>query len=377
MLAARLAAGQDAREPACKRTLVLLQLTGGVDALSVLVPHGDDAYARAREATRIEAGEVLRLDERVGLHARLPGLYALHGQGRLALIEGVGYPVPSRSHFKSLDVWHTADLGGRHAGEGWIGRLCGLSLGSRRERDGVVHIGPRPPYSLHSSTHPPISFTAPESYDWFGDDADLTRLAGEGTGGTADSLAFLRGMLRDARASSVAVRGATERHRPRVTYPGSALARDLRAAAALIHAELGVRVVSVELGGFDTHSDQRATLERLLSELDGALKAFLGDLDSSAAGRATLVLCFSEFGRRLAENGSRGTDHGAAGLMLALGHEVRGGLYGAPPSLTELDDGDPVHTTDFRSAYATAIEHCFGLAHERVLGLSYPLLAFV
>ncbi len=368
------------RRPQAGRTLVLVQLTGGNDGLSTLIPYGDDAYGRARSTTRIAGDGVLALDPRVGLHPRLARLHEIYQEGCLALIEGVGYPQPNRSHFTSLEIWHSADRRGRSAGDGWVARAC---RAASLDEDGavrVVHVGTEPPYSLYSSARPPVSFHTAESYAWVGEEPELLQRAPE----TAveppttprTSLEYLRGVHRQARESSTAIREAVRRHRPQAEYPSSPFAGDLLAAAALIHAGLGLRVVSVELKGFDTHGDQRNRHDRLLSELDGALAAFHRDLQSSEAGRDTLVLCFSEFGRRLAENGSRGTDHGAAGLALALGTRVRGGLFGAPPTLTELDDGDPIHTTDFRSVYATVVQHCFGIAPESVLGEGYPPLGF-
>ncbi len=362
------------RRAAEGRALVLVQLSGGNDGLSTVVPYGDDAYARARGPLRIAPDAVLRLDERRGLHPALGRLAGLFERGSLAIVEGAGYPRPNRSHFESFEIWHTADTEGRASGEGWIGRLCRVAWEDAPDANRVVHIGPRPPYSLHSSQHPPVSFTAPELYGAAGRADALERLEGLGGAPEGSTLAFLRDLQRDARVSSRAVREATQRPRKRVEYPDSALGRDLACAAALIEAGIGTRIVSVELDGFDTHSEQRGRHDRLMATLDAGLGAFMDDLAGSESGREALVLVFSEFGRRVAENGSGGTDHGCAGPMLVLGSRVRGGFHGAPPSLAELDEGDLVFTTDFRRVYGKAIEHCFGVPHERVLGASYPLL---
>lgn len=352
------------------RTLVLLQLSGGNDGLSTLVPFADDAYLRARPLTRVEPAEVLRLDERVGLHPSLTGLRALYGEGRLALVEGVGYPEPDRSHFRSLDIWHAADARGRGLGAGWIGRAV------ERLEDvtphTVVHFGPRPPFSLHSTRRAPVCLT-PLLLRSAGRAAEAEPAPVDAESAT---VVRLRERMLATEAALAEMRAALARAR-RQPYPGSRLAGDLRQAAALIHAELGVRVVSLELDGFDTHREQRGRHGRLLAELDRALAAFVADLAQSEAGRASLVLVFSEFGRRVEENASGGTDHGAAGLALALGASVHGGLHGAPPDLGALDDGDLAFTTDFRSLYARCIEHVFGLEPEAVLGARFPPLAFV
>lgn len=363
------------------RTLVLIQLTGGHDGLSLLVPYADDGYARARADTRFDASKVLRLDERVGLHPELTRLRALFGAGGLALIEGVGYPQPNRSHFRSLDIWHAADARGRGTGAGWIGRA--LERLPELPPHAVVHLGPRPPFSLHSGARAPLCLTPrflkagdPESSRAL----DAARALEQDGAGGSETLALVRTRWRDAQVSiarlSAALQDAEARPRARVEYPDTGFARDLETCAALIHAGEGVRVGSLELGGFDTHRDQRGRHARLMAELDGALAAFAQDLAASEAGRETLVLCFSEFGRRVEENASGGTDHGAAGLALALGPRVKGGFFGVPPALERLDDGDLAFTTDFRRLYATCLEEVFGLDPAAVLGPGYAPLDF-
>jgi uncharacterized protein (DUF1501 family) len=358
------------------RTLVLLQLSGGNDGLSTLVPYADDVYLRARRATRLEPDEVLRLDERVGLHPSLAGLRKLHGEGRLALVEGVGYPDASRSHFRSLDIWHAADARGRGLGTGWVARAVerlegspsGVSDGARPHA--VVHFGPRPPFSLHSARRAPVCLTPLLLRSTLGEDDERP------VESDSAALARLRASMHATEAALDELRAALANARPH-PYPGSRIAGDLRQAAALIHAELGVRVVSLELDGFDTHREQRGRQARLLAELDQALAALYADLDRSEAGRETLVLVFSEFGRRVEENASGGTDHGAAGLAFALGARVRGGLHGRPPALDALDDGDLAFTTDFRSLYASCLRHVFGLEPGEILGGEFPRLDFV
>ncbi|HEX6881773.1 MAG TPA: DUF1501 domain-containing protein [Planctomycetota bacterium] len=350
------------------RTLVLLQLTGGHDGLSMLVPYADDGYASARKATRLGADEVLRLDERVGLHPALRGLRALHEEGRLALVEGIGYPEPDRSHFRSLDIWHAADPRGRGMPAGWIGR-CVERLGDAHPH-AVVHFGPRPPFALHAARRAPVCLTPLVLRA-----ATLEEQDAAATDESA-AVARLRARMRTTEDALGGIRAALDGAEPQ-PYPASGLATRLRQAAALIHAGLGVRVVSLELDGFDTHRDQRGRHDRLMEELDRALTAFAADLARSEAGRATLVLGYSEFGRRVAENDSGGTDHGAAGLAFALGSSVRGGLHGAPPDLARLVDGDLAFTTDFRAFYAPAIEHVFGLDAAEILGRDFGGLDYV
>jgi uncharacterized protein (DUF1501 family) len=363
--------------PGPARTLVLIQLSGGNDGLSTLVPFDDDAYAGVRRATRIGASEVLRLDQRVGLHPKLARLRALFDQGRLALFEGVGYPQPNRSHFRSLDIWHAADERGRALDTGWIGRC--IDRLENPVAHTVVHFGQRPPFALQSNRHAALSLTTGVLAA-----TDPARADAENSPGLVspaptgnETVASLRMLLAETEASLATLRGALARRGPQGGYPSSALGQDLRRAAALIHAELGVRVCSLELDGFDTHREQRGRHDRLMAELDRGLDAFFQDLQRSEAGREAIVLLFSEFGRRVEENASGGTDHGAAGLVLALGARVRGGLHGPAPRLDALEDGDLAFTTDFRSLYAGCIEHVFGLDAALILGASHPRLEFV
>ena len=371
------------RDAAVERSLVLIQLSGGNDGLSTIVPCGDDAYHRARNATHIATEDVLRLDDYRGFHPALERLHTRYSEGGVGVIQGVGYADPSRSHFKSMDVWHSASARGRSVGEGWIGRVCRAVYHEDASPERVVHIGGNTPYSLFSTLHPPLAMTAPRSYRWIENEDELGRMSArsetttsEATGREA-SLRLLRRAMRDAHASSQAIRSAVASYRPHARYPAQPFADDLRTAAALIHAGLGTRVVSIELGGFDTHGDQRNRHDRLMRTLDTGLAAFLEDMEESEVGRETLVVVFSEFGRRVAENASRGTDHGCAGPMLVAGSAVKGGLYGAHPSLTELDEGDLVYTTDFRSVYASAIEWVFGVDPGVALNADYSPVRFV
>lgn len=382
------------------KSLVLVQLTGGNDGLSTVVPFGDDAYGRARTSTRIPSADVLRIDEYRGLHPALKGLKRHYDAGRVAIVEGCGYPAPSRSHFKSYEVWHTANARGRASGPGWIGRLAGAAWSADETPELVVHVGGTAPYSVYSLEHPPVIFQAPQSYRWVtaetedlqayrkAAEADTLRLAesrrsrsrpeprADLTGSEA-AIERLRGVLADANDSSARIRRAAVAYQPVAEYPADELGECLRVAASLIDARVGSRVVSVELGGFDSHNDQRAQHDGRMRVLDGALAAFLDDLKGRSVEKDVIVVVFSEFGRRVQENGSRGTDHGTAAPMLVLGSAVKGGLHGKHPSLTDLVDGDLVHSTDFRSVYATVIGSWFGADAALILGAEYPLLGFV
>lgn len=368
------------------RSLVLLQLSGGNDGLSTIVPFADDTYAAARKTTRMLKGDVLPLDDYRGMHRNLKSLYRQYQAGRMAIIEGVGYERMIRSHFRALEVWHTGRHAGRVSGEGWVGQLAQAAWDAEDHPNLIVHLGGEMPYSLYSTRHPAAALEAPTVYKWFGEQQvelaygmtctqDPSSKENESRhAGRDKALARLRSILDDAHDSSASIRKAAALYRERVEYPRNRLGGTLRDVAALIHGRLGTRVFSVKMGGFDTHAGQRGSHDSLMESLDTGLGAFLDDLGQSPAGRETLVLVFSEFGRRVKENGSKGTDHGKAGPMFVMGPAVKGGLFGKHPSLRDLDDGDLAATTDFRSVYGSIIEQWFGTPHEAVLGKKYPLL---
>ena len=359
-----------------ERTLVLIEFKGGNDGLSTLVPYGDDAYYNLRKRTRVEPKKLHRIDEYRGLQPELQALARRYEQGSVAVVQGVGYPNANLSHFKSLEIWHTADLRGRAGNDGWIGRLCANTWPDRSLPERTIHIGPEAPYSLASATHPPVAFHSPDTYRWLGDEDAEASLGDDGQPTGNPVLDRVRGVMRDARGSSERILRVVRKYETKVDYPGTDSGRALRSAAALIDARLGSRVISIRIGGFDTHANQSFDHPDVMRKVDASLDAFLTDVQRSEAGKRTLVVAYSEFGRRVRENGSGGTDHGKAGVLFAVGADVRGGLYGEYPSLTDLDDHDLRFNVDFRRVYASAIRYMGG-DDEAVLGARFEALPYV
>lgn len=366
------------------RVLVVVELSGGNDGLSTVVPYEDDHLGRARSTTRIPDGELWKLEDGVGLHPGLAPLKPAWDAGALAIVEGAGYPQPNRSHFASMDIWHTGRLEGRRADTGWVGGAADEREAGGRDA-ATVHIGTTVPYSLRSRRVAPIAFEAAAAYRWFGRGDELKvfealQQRDPTLGDGAPENVWLGETAREALASSDAVRRAAAAYRPAATYPRQgALGRQLSVVAALVAADFPARVYSVSLGGFDTHSGQRARHDGLMRQLGGSLAAFQEDLEKHGVAERVVVVTFSEFGRRVKENGSAGTDHGTAGPMFLLGPAVRGGRHGAPPRLDALDGGgDLVMTTDFRAVYATLLDRWLDVPHARVLGETFtplPVLA--
>jgi len=375
LLPRRARAWAASREDAAPRTLLLLELNGGNDGLDTIVPYTQDDYHRPRGRVGIAAKDVLRIDDRRGFHPLLPRTSELWNEGKLAIVEGTGYANPNHSHFTSQDIWHTARAGGRHSGDGWIGRLMATLYAQDRSQPHAVHVGQTLPYSLHSSTHPIVCFDSPPAYRWAENGQAIAEVAAkrndEKPMGGSSPLDTIRGIASNARVSSAEVRKAAAQYQPRVEYPRSDIGQDLKTAAALLSSGIGVRVMSVTHYGYDTHEDQRRRHDILMGELDGGLSAFLKDVRGTAAGDNVVVLVFSEFGRRVADNASNGTDHGTAGPMFVAGTPVEGGLYGQHPSLQDLVEGDLIHTTDFRTVYASVLERWFGVESDPILGARY------
>jgi uncharacterized protein (DUF1501 family) len=351
------------------RVLVVIQLDGGNDGINTVVPHGDEGYARHRKALKLETGRLIKVSDGIGLHPAMGGAGKLLESGRLAIVPGVGYPNPNRSHFESMAIWQTARLDPEeHAGPGWLGRAFDGPGG----RDSSTFVGSGPPPAAIRGRRASVS--AIERIDDLKLDPALERTP---IGPTGDDLAaFVRRSTLDAYAGADRL-AELALDDPSSRYPSTALADRLKLVARLLKGGYGSRVFYTTQGGYDTHANQAPTHFQLLDDLSGALKAFLDDLAASKLADRVLVLCFSEFGRRVAENGSGGTDHGTAGPVLLAGPRVRPGLLGPYPSLGDLEGGDLKPAVDFRRVYATALEGWLGLPSGSALGgkfASLPLL---
>lgn len=375
------------------RNLVLLNLAGGNDGLSLLVPYTDSFYYSRRPTLAVPAGAVLQVGRdssgrSLGLHPRLTGLLDVYNQGGLALVQRVGYTNSSRSHFQGTDIWSTANPA-NSAGAGWLGRY--LSTLPRVDPLVAWNTVVETPHALQSPAVSVASIPSVNAYTLnspnSGNEAAVERSAAQTladyTPPRQPAVALVAATSQAALATLGRV-SSVARYRPSVAYPNTAFGSALQTVAAAIAADVGTRVFFVQTGGFDNHASQgtnlaNGTYARLMASLSDGLSAFYHDLKNTGLINDTLVLSFSEFGRRITENGSAGTDHGAASVMLAIGGRVRGGLYGTAPSLnpdpqnpTLENGGADVHfETDFRSVYAKAIDNWLGGDSVSVLGGNY------
>jgi uncharacterized protein (DUF1501 family) len=369
------------------RILVVLQLAGGNDGLNTIVPYANDDYYRVRPTLGIPREQVLRLNDQIGMHPQLAGLKSLYDDGKMAIVQGVGYPNPNRSHFRSMEIWETASGSDQVEKYGWIGRYFDNTCSGEPRPTLAVTIGNEAPRTIRNTHAIGVSLEDPERFRWMpgsptAETAQVEQRVFEElnqpAGARAGALDFLQRTAMNARVSSDQIREVARKYRGTVVYPPAGqLSQALRLIASMIAGNLGTRVYFASLGGFDTHSGQRGTHTQLLTQLGAAVRAFHQDLQTQGNADRVLVMSFSEFGRRVAENASGGTDHGTAAPMFLFGTPVKPGLYGQQPSLADLDNGDLKFTTDFRSVYATVLEKWLGTDSRAVLNGSFPTLAFV
>jgi uncharacterized protein (DUF1501 family) len=366
-----------------ERVLVVINLQGGNDGLNTVVPHGMPQYYRARPTLAVPAGDVLRIDDRIGLNPQMGALKKMFDAGRVAIVQGAGYPSPDHSHFRSTEIWQTA-VPESYATTGWLGRYLDTAGLPPDNLFNAVAVAPVLPEALISAKIDVAAIDRLRDYGLSSDRNPGVRGAFKSIV-RDDAMPFSSPYLGAvAEIEDHAERGAAELprliagYKTDATYPATPLGRSLALAAQIIGSRLGTRVLYVQHGSFDTHVSQRVTQDRLLGELSDAVSAFYADLAAHGNDARTLTMTFSEFGRRVAENGNRGTDHGEAAPMFVIGGGVKGGVYGRHPSLDALDGGDVTYTVDFRSVYATAIEKWFGRPTDGVLAGSFeslPLLA--
>ncbi len=382
--------------------LILIQLAGGNDGLNTIIPYTNDFYYQARPTLGIKGDQVLKLSDTLGLNPGMTGFKSLFDAGHLSVVNGVGYPNPNRSHFRSTEIWQTASDEDKYLTDGWIGRYfdnacvgCDPTVG--------INIGERLPQSFSSHTPTGISLDNPASYRFMGaglnDDEELAyrsmysgALDGAQSGGSVSMLSgtitlhngqnaldFLERTSMDAQVSSDKIRDIAGKVKNMATYPGGGLANNLKLVARLIAGGLPTRVFYVSQGGYDTHTNQRGSQDARLKELADSVKAFTDDLTALGEFDRVTLMTFSEFGRRVTENGSRGTDHGAAAPMFIIGSHVKSGLLGTEPSLApaDLEDGDIKFGTDFRSVYATLLQDWLKTPSVPILGRQFATLQLI
>jgi uncharacterized protein (DUF1501 family) len=363
--------------------LVVVQLTGGNDGLNTVIPFADPNYAKYRPTLKVAKSAVKKINDHVGLHPSMTALAGLLQDHALCVVQGVGYPNPNESHFRSMDIWQAGSLAASPS-EGWIGRALkglpragGFHIAGNNENSPLALAGaPVRVPSLAALEDFQLRTTAASGMDKMAqrkiiEGAVQPKMAG------ANLLDFVHRTAVNTYASSKRLQEIGKNYQPKVPYPNTALANHLKLAAQLITAELGARVFYVSLDGFDTHASQQNQHANLLQQLSDAMTAFYKDMAARGHKDRILMMTFSEFGRRVKENGSKGTDHGTAAPMLFVGGKVKAGTVGDHPSLADLRADNLKFHTDFRQVYATVLDRWLGVNSKEVLGQAFKPVEIV
>ena len=343
-----------------QRLLVLVELKGGNDGLNTVIPYADDEYYRLRPRLGIARDQVMQLDEFTGLHPSLKALLPLWQAKEVAIVQGVGYPQPNLSHFRSIEIWDTATDSDEYREQGWLTQLFTAAPPPRSfAADGVL-LGSQELGPLTGGRTRAIALNNPEAFARQG-----RNMPAPAVRTSNPALAHLLKVEDDIRQAAEDLKSDYDF---RTEFPQTAFGNNLKTAAQVVAASTGVAAIRVTLNGFDTHSNQLATQTRLLAEFAGGMAAFKSALQEIGKWDYTLIMTYAEFGRRAHENGSTGTDHGTASAHFLIGGKVKGGLYGERPALTQLENGNLRHAVDFRQLYTTAAERWWQLPTRNVFG---------
>ena len=366
-------------EPEKDRTiLVMIQLAGGNDGLNTLVPYEDARYYRLRPKIALKKNDVIPIADNLAFHPSCEALANLFKDGKLSIVQNVGYPNPNRSHFRSSEIWETAGDSDEYLATGWLGRFFDNSCCGQAD--------PESPIGIHIGNQTPQSFMASRAHNLFGvprrgrgrkprERELLNQLASTPVEG--ENTEFLRHTLMDTLVTEKRIYQLTNRYRPLVEYPSSRLGVSLRGVAAMIASGLETRVYFVSQSGYDTHANQQSTHARLLTELSESMAAFQHDLEAHRLQDQVLTMTFSEFGRRPAENNGGGTDHGTAAPLFVAGSSLKSSIIGSGPDLNVGRKEDLKYSIDFRQVYSTVIDKWFDCRSEDILGSKFDNLPFV
>ena len=380
-------AGTIARRGAKSKILVVVQMGGGNDGLNTVVPFELGRYYQLRPNLAIKQDNLLTLNKEVAFNNNLTGLHELFQKGKVAVVQGVGYANPNRSHFRSVDIWQTAqpDTLGK---TGWLGRYLDLKHEGKRDENifSAVNVEPTLPKTLLAEKVlvPSVSNVYEFKFRTYRPHAEdrAAQLAAfndvyEHFDVKRANVDLLRQAGVDANRASEYLNGIVSKYKGEVVYPDGSYGNGLRFIAQMITGGVDSSIYTVNLDGFDTHTNQLRAQNNLLRKLSDGLAAFYKDLELHGLQDDVMVLAFSEFGRRVQENGSRGTDHGTAAPVFVIGGKVNGGVYGDHPSLSNLDDGDLKYNIDFRQVYTTLLDKWLGADSREILGQSFDSIRFI
>lgn len=358
------------------RVLVVVQLAGGNDGLNTVIPFRDDAYYKARPRIGVARDKSLKIADDFALHPEAGDLRKLYDAGRLGVVTNVGYPNPNRSHFRATEIWETATPD-KDVLTGWVGRYFDAECKGVASPMLGLQLGEKPAMTFAHARGRAVTLTNPSLFKWDADAGKAMERLNRVAPTDNPQLDFLQRTGNDTLTLSRKIQDALKDGKTAAEYAPFNFSQSLKVVAQMIAAEVPTRVYYVSLGGFDTHANQDRRHAALLQELGQGLNSFVADLKAAGHLDRTLVMTFSEFGRRVAENEQAGTDHGTAGPMFLAGGAVKAGVHGTRPDLADLDDGDLKFKTDFRSVYAAVLADWFGAGAKAVLGGAFKPLPVI
>jgi uncharacterized protein (DUF1501 family) len=367
------------RVPAGNRVLLVIQFSGGNDCLNTVIPVRNDIYYRSRPVLGIQKDKCLSLTDDAGLHPALETFKSLYDEGSLGILNSVGYPNPDRSHFRSMDIWHSGSNSNEYVYTGWLGRYLDAACAGCDRPTAALELDDMLSMALKGDQSKGLAFKDPArlyntSHEKFFNDLANGRTDQPGE----QPVDYLYKTMTETLNSADYIFKQSKLHPSAQSYPNSEMGRSLKTIASLIFSEINTRVYYISLGSFDTHVGQENKQKQLFTELDSAMNAFVKDLKANNRFNDVLMMSFSEFGRRVAQNASGGTDHGTAGNMFFAGGGLKQkGLLNAMPDLANLQDGDLKHQVDFKSVYATVLNKWLGADDKKILNGNYPHLDFI
>ncbi len=350
------------------KTLIVVQLSGGNDGLNTIVPYRNDLYYNNRPTLGLKKEELLRADDEMGFNPSLKGLKSLYDDGRLCIINSVGYPNPDRSHFRSMDIWHTGSGSDQYWSSGWLGRYLDSDCSGCETPYQAIEVDDSLSLAMKGRQRNGFAVSKPQQLRRVANNPFLRHIGQHHHDHDEENVAYLYKTMVDTQSSANYLYQKWKTYDSTVDYPNSSFARDLKCIAALMTAETDTRVYYVSLGGFDTHASQKGKQNRLLKTYSEGMSAFVKDLRQHRLLDQAMILTFSEFGRRVKQNASGGTDHGTANNVFLIGDNLpKQGFYNAPPNLADLDRGDLKYQVDFRSIYASLLDNWLGADAGAVL----------
>jgi uncharacterized protein (DUF1501 family) len=357
------------------KRLVVIQLSGGNDGLNTVVPYNNDLYYKSRPSIAIKKDLVLRLDNDCGLHPSLSGLRSLYDNGNLAIINSVGYPNPNRSHFRSMDIWQTASASEEYLSHGWIGRYLDSMCAGCATPASAIELDDSLSLAMKGHNLKGLAMSDIDKLHKLAHSKFIEHHVVNDYVHDHPTVDYLYKTLIETSSSVDSIYAHSKTFRSMTPYPAQPLGKKMKSIAELIVGGSPTSVYYISLGGFDTHVSQPGTQQRLFNQLSQSIDAFCKDLRDNKMFDDTLIMVFSEFGRRVAENAGKGTDHGTANTVFLIGGNIKqAGRYNAMPDLTNLDNGDLKYSVDFRDIYATILEKWLDTDYTSVLGEKFNLL---